>query len=96
MPWFKSFLEERTKNVKIGDDCSHLSELLYSVAQGSVLGPIVFMIYIRSFYKHVADTKFNVKVYFQPSIQGGKDNMIMAPPSVQLQSFILERLHLFR
>ena len=61
LSWFKSFLKGRTQKVKIGDDCSDLSELLYGVAQGSVLGPILFKIYIRSFYKHVADTKFNVE-----------------------------------
>ena len=61
MSWFKSFLKGRTQKVKIGNECSDLSELLYGVAQGSVLGPILFKIYIRSFYEHVAETKFNVE-----------------------------------
>ena len=60
LSWFESFLKGRTQKVKIGDDYSDLAELLYGVAQGSVLGPILFKIYIRSFYKHVADT-FNVE-----------------------------------
>ena len=61
LSWFKSFLKGRTQKVKIGDECSELLELLFGVAQGSVLGPILFKIYIRSFYKHVADTKFDVE-----------------------------------
>jgi hypothetical protein len=61
LSWFMSFLKGRTQKVKIRDDCSDLSELLYGVAQGSVLGPTLFKIYISSFYKHVADTKFNVE-----------------------------------
>ena len=52
LSWFRSFLKGRTQKVKIGDEYSELSELLYGVAQGSVLGPILFKIYIRSFYSH--------------------------------------------
>jgi hypothetical protein len=61
LSWFKSFLKGSTQKVKIGDDYSDLAKLLYGVAQGSVLGPILFKIYIRSFYKDVANTKFNVE-----------------------------------
>ena len=39
LKWFKSFLTNWTQKVKIGSTYSNLLELLYSVAQGSVLGP---------------------------------------------------------
>ena len=44
--WFESFLVGRTQKVKIGDEYSEEVELEYGVAQGSVLGPPLFKIYI--------------------------------------------------
>ena len=61
--WFASFLKGRTQKVKINDTFSALDYLLYGVAQGSVLGPILFNIYIRSFYKHVHSSSYEVDGY---------------------------------
>ena len=61
LDWFRSFLKGRTQKVKIGDSYSDLMTLLYGVAQGSVLGPRLFKVYIRSLYKHVEATKFSIK-----------------------------------
>ena len=59
--WFKSFLVGRTQKVKIGDEYSEEVELKYGVAQGSVLGPPLFKIYIRSLYKYVEPTSFTIE-----------------------------------
>ena len=59
--WFESFLKGRTQRVKIGSSYSDPVELLYGVAQGSVLGPSLFKIYIRSLYKYVEPTKFRIE-----------------------------------
>ena len=59
--WFESFLKGRTQKVKIGDTFSETDELLYGVAQGSVLGPILFKIYIRSLYDYVEPAKFRIE-----------------------------------
>ena len=61
LKWFKSFLKGRTQKVKIGDEYSNIVELMYGVAQGSVLGPPLLKIYIRSLYKHVEPTRFTIE-----------------------------------
>jgi hypothetical protein len=60
LQWFREFLTNRTQQVQIGDSLSEVLKLLYGVIQGSILGPILFNIYIRSVYKHVAPTQFEI------------------------------------
>ena len=61
LKWFESFLKGRNQKVKIGEEFSEILELLYGVAQGSVLGPQLFKIYIRSLYKYIEATKFEIE-----------------------------------
>ena len=58
--WFTSFITDRTQKVKIRDAYSDTGRLIYGEAQGSVLGPTMFNIYIRSFKKHVDPSKFSI------------------------------------
>ena len=44
--WFKSYLLGRKQRIKINDDFSENQEIQWSVPQGSVLGALLFLIYI--------------------------------------------------
>ena len=46
--WMQSYLQNRSFCVKIGDTFSSLLELLFGVPQGSLLGPILFILYIKA------------------------------------------------
>ena len=45
LKWFASYLSDRCQTIKIGSTLSELSKLIYSVPQGSVLGPLLFSLY---------------------------------------------------
>ena len=59
--WFSSFLCERTMSVKVNDSYSEVHVLKSVVAQSSVLGPVLFNVYIRSFYKFIEREGFEIK-----------------------------------
>ena len=55
--WFKSYLLERTQFVTLNGYKSELNQVRYGVPQGSVLGPILFLIFINDFHKSIRFSK---------------------------------------
>ena len=56
--WFKNYLENRKQYVKINGYISSKKQIICGVPQGSVLGPILFLIYINS----ITNLKLNGKI----------------------------------
>ena len=48
--FIQSYLSERQQRTKVNNACSTYSDILHAVPQGSILGPLLFNIYIRDMF----------------------------------------------
>ena len=55
--WFCSYLKKRKQFVSIQNNMSSIKEILTGVPQGSVLGPLLFLIYINDLHKSIRFSK---------------------------------------
>jgi hypothetical protein len=67
LDWFRSYLHQRTQSVTINGSESNIWELIFGVPQGSVLGPILFIIYTSPLGKILKKHNISYHLYADDS-----------------------------
>ena len=67
LEWFTSYLKDRSYKVKIGDALSPKIFLKYGVPQGSLLGPVLFALYVEPLEPIVKKYGLTIRLYADDS-----------------------------
>ena len=89
--WLESFLTNRSQQVQIDGSLSEPADVLSGVPQGTVLGPLLFLLYINDLPKYVS-TGTEVRLFADDSalyrtIKSPQDHIILQNDLDSLQKW---------
>ena len=60
LQWFTSYLKERRQLVKLGDKQSSVTIVRHGIPQGSILGPLLFIVFINDLPLYVTSSRIDL------------------------------------
>ena len=73
--WFSSYLKNRTQTTQVGHHISDITVIRCGVPHGSVLGPLLFLLYVNDI--HRCSNKFEFSFYADDT------NILYADPNLK-------------